>query len=249
MLAAPQVNPRVRLGAVCDGRLLGASYGLPAAREGRFHSIHYNDRVSEFRHTSRVAPWWMCAIMLAITVFFGWVISTSLGKAPSPGVFSHILIPAYAVWLYWVLAGLLNTESLHVTRDGVVIGRGPVPLQPGETMERDQIAFCSYFSLNTGPDNGDEPVVVGHVVGLETKSGRQLNLLDSLPDAQAARATAERIASVLNEAHPERPIPARLQTQPRDDPADTRRTWLWVGVWAAAFAAGVAWEIAYRWRL
>jgi hypothetical protein len=211
---------------------------------------HYNGPMAAFVDRRRIAPWWMCALMLLIAAFFGWVISVNHGKPVTPGVWSHIIIPPYAVWIYLVLSSLLNRQSIRVTRDRIVISTGPFPSGLNETILRERIAFCYYYSIMATADSGSsEPFPIGHVPGVETREGRQVVLVEPFSDINSARDFAHSIARALNEGSAGPPVTVRVLGEPRTDPVGTRRSWIWGAIWAGAFAAGAAWEIAYRWRL
>jgi len=206
--------------------------------------------MAEFRDKRHLAPWWMCALMLVIAAFFGWVIYETHGKPVTPGVWRHVIIPPYGVWIYLVLTGLLNSQSTLVTRDRIVVSNGPIPFGPGEVISREQIAFCYYYSIMATSDGGsDESFPIGHVPGVETREGRQVVLLETFSDINSARDAAHAIAGALNEGSVGSQVSVKVLDEARSDPVGTRRGWVWAGIWAGAFAAGTAWEIAYRLRL
>jgi hypothetical protein len=205
--------------------------------------------MAEFRDKRRSAPWWMCALMLLITAFFGWVIHENHGKPLSPGVWSHVIIPPYCLWVYLVLASLLNSQTILVSRDRVTVSHGPVPLASNEVIPREQIAFCYYCGIMASADSGsDAPFPIGHVPGVETKVGRQVVLMEPFDKIDSARDVAHSIARALNEGSAGPQVIVKELDDPRSDPRGTRRAWIWAGIWAAAFGAGAVWEIATRWR-
>ena len=188
--------------------------------------------------------------MLIVAVFFGWVICQTQGRPVSPGVWSHVIIPPYGVWIYLVLACLLNSQSILVTPDRILVSNGPIPLGPNENIPRERIAFCYYYSILTSSDNGgDEVFAIGHVSGVETREGRQVVLVEPYSSLNSARDFARAIAAALNDGSVGLPVAVRVLEEARPDPVGTRRSWIWAGIWAGAFAAGTAWEIAYRWSL
>ena len=189
----------------------------------------------------------MCALMLVIAAFFGWVIYETHNKPVTPGVWSHVIIPPYGVWIYLVLACLLNSQSVLANRDRIVVSTGPIPLGPNDVIPRERIAFCYYYSIMATSDGGsDEPFAIGHVPGVETREGRQVVLVEPFSDINSARNFAYAIAGALNEAGAGSPVNVSFLNDARTDPVGTRRAWLWAGIWAGAFAAGTVWEITYR---
>jgi hypothetical protein len=204
----------------------------------------------EFRDVRRIAPWWGCLIVLVVAAFFGWVIYMAIFGGSSPGVWRYVLVPPYAVWLYLTLACLVNRRTVLATREGIVDSNGPVPLRAKDVIRRDEIAFCFWYSAMVSSDAGDESYAIGHVPGVETRDGRQVDLFDHFGDESAARNAAIAMATALNQGRTgSEIIEARPVTDIRSDPVDTRLAWVWAGIWAAAFAAGGVWEIVYRLRL
>lgn len=205
--------------------------------------------MAAFRDIRRVAPWWICALALLITAFFGWVIYEQLGKSVKSGVFSHVLIPPYGVWVFLVLGCLLNRESVLVTADGIVVSNGPIPFGPREDIPREQIAFCYHYGILTTSDGGNgESFAIGHVIGVETREGRQVVLLQLFDDINSARDAARAIAAALNAGSVGRQVDVKVLAEARTDPVGQRRAWVWAGVWTVALIAGIAWEIVHRWR-
>ena len=92
-----------------------------------------------------------------------------------------------------------------------------------------------------------EMVVLWYTAGVRTKAGRSVEVFDTIHDAETARAAAEGIADAFGPAGGRPAIEVRAGGTPGDDPAETRRAWIWVGIVVAAFAAGFAWELADRW--
>lgn len=196
-----------------------------------------------FHDKRRLAPWWMCLFMLLIAAFFGWVISETYGKPVSPGVWSHIIIPPYFIWLYLVLACLLDKQAILATADRIVVSTGPIRLGLNDTFPRDRIAFCYHYSIVDQSDGAT--ATIGHVAGIETREGRQVVLVEPYSDPACARTFAETIAAALNQRGDTK-IEVRALQDPRPDPVGTQRAWLWAGIWIAAFASGIVWELLVR---
>jgi hypothetical protein len=83
--------------------------------------------MSDLRISWRLAPWWGCAILLAVAVFFGWVIHEGL-HSTSGAVWIRVIIPPYALLLYATLAALVNRRSVVATPEHLVLRNGPIPL-------------------------------------------------------------------------------------------------------------------------
>jgi hypothetical protein len=204
----------------------------------------------DFRDVRRIAPWWMCLLMLVVAAFFGWVIYMAIYGGSSPETWRYVLVPPYAVWIYLTLACLVNRRTVTATREGVVDSTGPVPLGPKDVIRRERIAFCFWYSVMVRSDNGDESYAIGHVPGVETREGRQVDLFDHFKDESSAREVAIAMATAVNQGRTGSEIlEARPAGEVRSDPVRTRRAWVWAGIWGAAIAAGAIWEIVYRLRL
>jgi hypothetical protein len=192
-----------------------------------------------------LAPWWGCAILVLAVLFFGWVIHEGL-QSTSGEVWIRVLIPPYALLLYATLAALVNRRSVVASPDHLVLRNGPIPLGAGnEQVPRSEILFAWYHAiLTTGHD--DAPSVLWHSYGVETRSGRDLEIFNLLEDQDSTRAAAQKVADALGAPGSTYPVPVRLLGVLRAHPSDYRAVWIWTGATLAAFVIGTVWEVMVR---
>ncbi|HYP06152.1 MAG TPA: hypothetical protein VER03_07925, partial [Bryobacteraceae bacterium] len=143
--------------------------------------------MAEYRDVRRIAPWWMCALVLVIFNFFAWMIWVNAAAPVKEGVYTRVPIPPFFLFAYLTLACLFNRRSVIATREGVRLSNFPVPLLSGETIPADRITLCYYYSVMTTSDGGGEPFAIGHVIGVETRDGRQVDLSEQFKTLIEAR--------------------------------------------------------------
>lgn len=190
-----------------------------------------------------MATWWQCAILLVIAAFFGWVISQGL-KSTSPDVWGHVIIPPYAVLLYVVAAALVNRRRVVVTREHMHRTCGPIPLGAGRLLILQQKVECAFYSAITGVTDDGDTFVLGYMVGLQTRAGRDVELFGPFKSESAATESATQLAEALSTSN--RVIDVRGIGEMKEDPGDRRRAWTWGIIVATAFVAGIVWEIVVR---
>jgi hypothetical protein len=181
--------------------------------------------MAELRVVWRMARWWQCAIMIAITAFFGWVISSGL-RSTNPDLWPHVIIPPYALLVYATLSSLLNRRSVVVTPEHLIMTNGPVAVGVHERIPRDDVSFAWFSPVTTVGDSGDE-VTLWYVTGIETRAGRHVQLFGMFNSGDAARAAARGVADAFSSVN---------------------RIRVWGAIIAVAFALGLAWDLALRWR-
>jgi len=201
----------------------------------------------ELRISWRLAPWWGCAILIVVCVFFGWVISEGL-ESSTGKVWIRVIIPPYVLLLYATLAALVNRRTVVATPEHLVLRNAPIPLGEGnERIPRAEILFAYHYAITTMGDGGDE-VTLWHTYGVETRSGRDLEILGTLKDEQSARAAAQKVADALGAPGNAYPVPVRYLGALKDHPSDYRSVKMWAGVTLAAFVIGTIWELMARQR-
>ena len=201
----------------------------------------------ELRVVWRMAQWWACAAVIAVAVFFGWVIREGL-RSTSGEVWSHVLIPLYAVWLYVALATLVNRRSVTATPEHLTLKNGPIPIGNGwRQFARSDIDFTSFVPVVTVDDSG-ESVVLWYLTGIVTHAGKDVQVFREFGDAEAAMAAARSIADALGPGRDRQPMEVRAMNQFRDDPGERRLIFVWIAIVVVALGAGIVWELAYRWR-
>lgn len=200
--------------------------------------------MSALRESWPVATPWQRAIMLAFTALFARLLQMGL-QSTGPGVWPHVLIPPFGLWLYATLAALANRRSLDVSPDGLTMANGPIPLRRPLRVARRDVAFAYHAPVLAVGDLGDT-AVLWHTAGIETRGGRQIQLFGTFKDEESSRTMARRIAVAFGMPNGAAPIDARPITALREDPSDRRVGIMWTGLTVAALIAGLAWEMALR---
>jgi hypothetical protein len=199
---------------------------------------------TELRVEWRMARWWACAIMLAIAGVFALLVRAGL-RSTGPGVWPHVLIPPFGLWIYATLASLVNRRKVIVTPHGLVMTNGPIPVRAQTRVAREDIV-CTYHSTITAlADDGRTDVVLGHTCGVETRTGAHVQVFGTFKDPESARNSAQRIADALAGAS-RTPIEVRHLKRVNDDPADKRTFLIWVSIVAIALFAGFLWDLTLR---
>jgi hypothetical protein len=109
----------------------------------------------------------------SLCAFFGWVAQTSLTAPYNPDVASQLIVPAF-LGVYLTLATLLDSHSVVVTRQGIAIRYGPVPVGSSETIIWEQIAFC--FVCHNITISDDSVIEDDYLCCIETREGRHVEL-------------------------------------------------------------------------
>jgi hypothetical protein len=200
--------------------------------------------MAELRVVWRMARWWQCAIMIAVTAFFGWVIRSGL-RSTNPHLWPHVLIPPYMLLAYATLSSLLNRRSVVVTPEHLIMTNGPVAVGVHERIPRDDVSFAWFSPVTTVDDGGDE-ITLWYVTGIETHAGRHVQLFGMFNSGDAARAAARGVADAFSSVNGFT-MPVREVGSVHDDPVEQRRIHVWGGIIATAFALGLAWDLALRW--
>ena len=178
-------------------------------------------------------------------LFFGWVIHEGL-QSTTGKVWSHVLIPLYALLVYVTLAALVNRRTVVASPEGLVLRNGPIPLAEGnERIPRADVVFAWHHAiLATGDDY--VPSTLWYSYGVETRSGRDLEIFSTFEDMESARAAAQKVADALGAPGSSYPVPVRLLGVQKGHPADYRSVKIWAGITLAAFVTGTIWEVMAR---
>lgn len=201
--------------------------------------------MTELRVSRRMANAWMTMALLAVCVFFGWVIREGL-QSTSGTVYIRTLIPAYGVLLYVTAAALLNRRTVVASPEGLTLRNGPIPLGRGHTdIARRDVAFSYFFPVVAVGESGDS-VVLWFVTGVETRSGRSVPVFGTHDSEVAARAAAQSIADAFGNGDELPRVDMRVARTVHDDPTEKPLVRRWVVVIVTALVAGAIWEVAAR---
>jgi hypothetical protein len=175
--------------------------------------------MEDYTHSFRLFPLW-AVLALTIPVGLGaWGVSSARYADSLAGT------PLFALFGYGLAVGYLNRLSVRVNAEGVATEFGPLPcgVQP-EWMPREEIArvYIRYVGKHWA-------------AGVESISGRCLDLTDPLASGEAIRQTAGMVA-----AHLGWPEPVEILREPvAADRKHAGPLLLWAGLVAAAFAWGL----------
>jgi len=111
---------------------------------------------------------------------------------------SQAAIPLYTFMGYWALIGVCNGKTVEISPSGVSLNYGPIPTGwPNKDLPIGEIQACAYHYFNASQDAGFK---YNHNASVRTKHGACHNVLGPFTTEPEARAAAEKIASVLNQA-------------------------------------------------
>jgi hypothetical protein len=190
-----------------------------------------------------MATWYQCAIMIAFAALFAWIVRMGL-QSTGPGVWPHVLIPPYGLWVYATVATIVNRRRVVVTPRELVMTNGPLPVRGPVRIAREEVA-CAYYSATITVDDGGGTVVLFHTSGIETLRGVHVQVFGTFKDLDSARLAAQRIADAFGTGSGA-PIHVRHLSNLSDDPGEKRTGLIWLGITGAAFGAGFLWDLAYR---
>lgn len=182
--------------------------------------------------------------MIVLAALFGLLVRAGL-RSTGPGVWPHVIIPPFALWLYATLATLVNVRKVVVSPKELVMSNGPVPVRPRIRIPRSDVACTYHCAITALNDDGDATIVFGHTCGVETRAGVNVQIFGVFKDMEAARDSAQRVADGFGEVDGAR-IMVRHRSNLTDDPADKRTFFVWVAIVAVAAVAGFLWDLKIR---
>jgi hypothetical protein len=186
-------------------------------------------------------PWGILTLLIFLVFLAVGVISATDYPNERPSV--RMVIPAFALYGYVVLALLVNWRTSVITPHGLAVSVWPLVVRPPGRLPRQKIRCCYYRNVSTY----DEGTLLESYfsAGVESWDGRRIEI--SAPHETAAQAmeVAHQAAAVLNLAPGQSPIPVEEIDQ-LPGMAEIRFVILLMGFWLALFLAaiglGAAWE-------
>jgi hypothetical protein len=197
--------------------------------------------LSELRVEWRMATWYQCAIMIAFAALFAWIVRMGL-QSTGTGVWPHVLIPPYGLWVYATVATIVNRRRVVVTPKELVMTNGPLPVRGRVRIAREDVV-CAYHSPTLTMGDSGDTVVLFHTSGIETRAGVHVQVFGTFNDIDSARLAAQRIAGAFGSVSGA-PVEVRHLTNLSDDPGEKRTALIWLGITVAAFIAGFFWDLA-----
>lgn len=191
-----------------------------------------------------MAKWWESSIMVALSAVFALLVRAGL-RSTGPGVWPHVIIPPYGLFLYATLATMVNKRTVIATPKELVMTNGPLPLRARRRIAREDVASTYHVAITALNENGDQTIVFGHTCGIQTRTGVHVQVFGTFKEMEAARDSAQRIADALGAAGGTH-FEVRHLTNITDDPADKRMVLIWFGIIAIAFIAGFLWDLSIR---
>jgi hypothetical protein len=186
-------------------------------------------------------PWGGFGIALALIFAAIGVHSIILHPEEQPSV--RVVIPMYALALYWVFALLCNKRTATITPEGVRVSVWPFLIRLPRRVKHDRVRHCYIRQV----DISDEGTVLEryYSAGVETLDGEQIDISNPHNTAEEALLLANQVAHVLNQWPGRSPVEVRQVAQ-----IPEQKEVLWVlalaGFWLALFIAaifiGFAWE-------
>jgi hypothetical protein len=155
----------------------------------------------------------------------------------------RVVIPMYALGLYWVFALLCNKRTAAVTPKGVRVSIWPFIVRFPRRVKYERIRHCYIRQVDTYDDG--TVLERYYSAGIETLQGEQVDLSSPHNTADEAMHVANQVAHVLNQQ------PGRTHVQVREvAQVPERREILWtlllLGFWLALFIASIF--VGFEWE-
>ena len=182
--------------------------------------------------------------MIALAAVFALLVRAGL-RSTGPGVWPHVIIPPYGLWLYATLATLVNRRTLIVTPRELVMTNGPIPVRARIRVARENIVCAYHCAITALADDGHTDITFGHTCGVETRTGAHVQVFGVFKDLDSARNSARRVADAFGKTSGA-PVEVRHLTNINDDPADKRTFLIWVSIVTIAAFAGFLWDLVLR---
>lgn len=186
-------------------------------------------------------PWGVLTLVIFLVLLVVGIISNIQYPDERPRV--HLVIPAFALYGYVVLALLVNWRTTVVSPVGLSVSVWPLLMRPPRRLTRDEIRHCFFRNVSTY----DEGTLLEsyYAAGVEAIDGRQIEFSAPHDTVEAAVAAANQIAEVLNR----KPGKYRIEVCEVEQIPETMEILetillmvLWLGLFIASIFLGVEWE-------
>lgn len=177
--------------------------------------------------SQRWAPWWVKAIGVALWAPLAWGVWRG-----GDGV--RVMIPPVGLLTYLVAALVVDRQWAEAGPEGVRSGLRPLPLGNGRRVLRAAIAHV--YAGHVKVKKRGAVVEEIRSVGVATREGLQVDLLNGFSGQDGAVEAARRVAGVLG-------LAVYTSDEPDSGMHFKRTAFLWLGLFAVATVAGGAWEL------
>lgn len=186
-------------------------------------------------------PWGVITLVIFLVLLVVGVISEVKHPDERPSV--HLVIPAFALYGYVVLALLVNWRTTVVQPDGLSVSVWPLWVRPPRSLARDEIRHC--FFRNVAIYDEGTLLESYYAAGVEAVDGQQIEFSAPHDTLEAAFGAANQIADVLNRKPGQERIEVREvgQIPERMEIMSTILLMVfWLALFLAAIFLGVVWE-------
>jgi hypothetical protein len=199
--------------------------------------------MEEMRVHQRWMPLPWGAFGIALALIFAGIGVDSLIMHPEEQPSVRVVIPMYALALYWVFALLCNKRTATITPEGVRVSVWPFLVRLPRRVKHGNIRHCYIRQV----DVYDEGTVLErhYSAGVETLDGEQIDISKPHNTAEEAMLLANQVARVLNRWPGRSPVEVRQVAQipeRKEVLLILALASLWLALFIAAIFIGFAWE-------